>query len=160
MDESVIRISQYQTTGRRDSIPHLLKRKLYPQKKTQMKTKLLLIILLTSAICSRGQSDSTLHRLNALEQTVSHVQYNLVKAHDQFQLGFTVFALGTFASTAGILIPEETSLGQSNKGTKNAMLIAGGIGSLVGVFLMVDAHKYFGRAGRWTFDGTKLTVTL
>lgn len=125
-----------------------------------MKTILSLIAILIVNLAT-AQSDTTISiHLKQIEANVNHINTNLIKCHEQWRdgLGITVFGIGV--STLGVVIINQNynnytsgshNIKPSNyKNNENVGLIITGVGgltSLIGTIIMLDSHKYIGKAG-------------
>ncbi len=120
-----------------------------------MKTLVLLLLLASSTY-----AQDTQQRIAALEATLQTIQHDMSKCHGQFQIGLATTSFGAVSSVAGILIPDYNTIGASNKATKNTLLIVGAAGLITGAILIIDSHKYIGRAGRFTFEVNAIKLDL
>ncbi len=88
--------------------------------------------------------DSLKKEILLLRADVDNIQINLAISQNKFKRGIAVATIGYAVTIAGGLI-----LGQ-NADLGKALLVTGGITGITGTFLLVDAYKYMGRAGRKT----------
>ncbi len=86
--------------------------------------------------------DSLKKEILSLRADVDNIQINLTTSQNKFKRGIAVATLGYAVTIAGGLI-----LGQ-NEDLGKTLLVTGGVTGITGTFLMVDAFKYLGRAGR------------
>jgi len=113
-----------------------------------MKKITLIILSILTINFVNAQVDTTINmRLKKVELNNEIIQSNLKKCHNQWRdgLGITVFGLGTS------IIGSYMSLNADNIGDKSNVGIiivgVGGITSLIGTIIMLDSHKYIGKAG-------------
>ena len=112
--------------------------------------KKIILILTTFSIFNStyAQSASTIEmRLKKLELNNDIIQKNLYKAHKQYRdgLGMTIFGIGATIMGSSMSINDIKSKGNGDVG-----FIIGGTGVLmliIGNIIMIDSHKYIGRAG-------------
>jgi hypothetical protein len=91
--------------------------------------KNILFIFLLIPLISIGQDKEIVE----LRNEINTVKDNLHLHHQQFRSGFAVSILGFSATIVGGIIPS------------SAVVITGGIMSLIGFAVMVDSDKYFGK---------------
>lgn len=108
-----------------------------------------------------GQVDTSINsRIKVIENQTLTMQNNLNKCHKQWVdgLGINIFGLGV--SALGVVIVNQNynnysansgNIKPSNyKNNENVGLIitgVGGLAMLVGTIIMIDSHKYIGKAG-------------
>jgi len=78
-----------------------------------------------------------------LQGDVEQIQVNLSQAQNKFKRGIIVATIGYSVTIAGGLM-----LGRKNDDLGKVLLVSGGITGITGTFLMADAFKYLGRAGK------------
>lgn len=102
------------------------------------------ILVLFSSVTNAQQQnlDSLKKEILSLRADVDNIQINLTTSQNKFKRGIAVATLGYAVTIAGGLI-----LGQ-NEDLGKTLLVTGGVTGITGTFLMVDAFKYLGRAGR------------
>jgi hypothetical protein len=111
--------------------------------------KPLLILLCCISLHSTAQQvDSTAIKIEQLRASMIFVREQLNESHHQFKSGLMVGVLGFAASCSAIPLnsPE--------------VLIFGGVLQLMGGLIMLDSHKYIGRAGRWEYYGNGVRYHL
>ena len=118
-----------------------------------MKVILLFFLLMASTLTFSQADTSAIHlvaydkmdslRIAILEQKIDELQLNLGKAHSQYREGLHI-AVGSFVG--GILL---AALGEVSGVEPMAYLIAGGVGVTTGSIMMIDSHKWIGRAGKF-----------
>lgn len=88
-------------------------------------------------------------RLLELEKNTEILQSNLNKCHNQWGYGAGVTITGFGFSGIGTwLLIESDKYSTSNDQTVGyAMIAGGGLISLIGTIVMLDSHKYIGKAG-------------
>lgn len=96
--------------------------------------KNILFVFLLIPLISIGQDTSGKEKeIVELRNEINTVKDNLHLHHQQFRSGFAVSLLGFSATIVGGIIPS------------SAVVITGGIMSLIGFAVMVDSDKYFGK---------------
>lgn len=78
-----------------------------------------------------------------LKSEVNNIQLNLKAGEKRFKKGILVSTIGYSVTIAGGLM-----LGRKQDELGKGLLIAGGVTGITGTILMVDAIKFFGRAGQ------------
>jgi len=131
------------------------------------KIKLLFVFVIgMMALQSKGQVDtlnkskSIETRLLELEKNTEILQSNLKKCDAQWSYGVGVNITGLAFSGIGtwLLIETNTNPTQKDPTVGYAMIAGGGIISLIGTIVMLDSHKYIGKAGlSLTNGGIKYT---
>jgi len=113
-----------------------------------MKKIILIALSVLTINFVNAQVDTTISmRLKKIELNNEVIKSNLKKCHNQWKdgLGVTIFGFGTS------IIGSYMSLNANNIGDKSNVGIIitsiGGITSLIGTIVMLDSHKYIGRAG-------------
>ncbi len=86
--------------------------------------------------------DSLKKEILMLRADVDHIQINLTSSQNKFKRGIAVATIGYAVTIAGGLV-----LGQ-NENLGKTLLVTGGVTGITGTFMLVDAFKYMGRAGR------------
>ena len=79
---------------------------------------------------------------------------NLNLAHQQYRKGLIISGGGAVVLSAAVLAIKPNS---------DIQLIAGFLGgavTILGGVLMIDSHRYIGKAGRWEFGINKVIVSL
>lgn len=94
--------------------------------------------------------DSLREAIKELRDGMSCVTINLQYCHDRFQQGLAF----TIAGLAGASLSLATA--SNSKDTSIALAIGGGALEFVGAILMIDSHKFIGRAGYFSFAGDKI----
>ena len=119
-----------------------------------------------------AQSDSTIKmqadtidRIRRLEMASIYMRDNLIRAHNQYSNGLGILGLGAAIATIGVVINPEITVHTDGSETKdytlkNIITGVGCIGMLVGSIMMIDSHKYIGKAGRWTYTGNGIVYKL
>lgn len=123
--------------------------------------KKLLIILAILPAFSFAQVDTTKMRANQAQVALIYMRDNLNQAHKQYRTGSSLFYGGLVLTGVGVLIPvSEDENGTKDYGTRNFTIGIGALFSLIGSIVMIDSHKYIGRAGKWKFSGNSITYDL
>lgn len=88
-------------------------------------------------------------RLLELEKNTEILQSNLTKCHNQWGYGAGVTGAGIGFSGIGtwLLIETNTNPTQKDPTVGYAMIAGGGLLQLIGTIVMLDSHKYIGKAG-------------
>lgn len=90
---------------------------------------------------ANAQTDSTIiKRLDILEMRASYISANLIKCHNQFKTGSSLFFGGIVVS--GLWL----GLASNNNGRLYGSLAGSGV-SLIGGIIMIASHRYIGKAG-------------
>ncbi|MBK6989995.1 MAG: hypothetical protein IPH33_18135 [Bacteroidetes bacterium] len=122
-----------------------------------MKNILLVFLICISFKSKAQQIDSTQIKLDEFKKAVLYMSDNLQDAHERFQIGTVCMALGTAAIGVGVLLQLDTESGKTNDGA-TITIITGGVLSVAGAIIMIDSHKFIGKAGNWHFTGDKFTL--
>ena len=88
-------------------------------------------------------------KILALETNSEIVQSNLSKCHKQWSVGLGLNIVGYGFSGIGtwLLIETNTNPTQKDPTVGYAMMAGGGLLSLIGTIVIMDSHKYIGKAG-------------
>jgi nucleoside recognition membrane protein YjiH len=114
--------------------------------------KNILVILITLAAFNlTSQVDSTVNkRIMGLETQILQmknnteaIQMNLEKCHKLWSTGLIMNFAGIAISAGGLASINTSNIQSSDFG----LPIAGGVMSLIGTIVMINAHKYIGKAG-------------
>jgi len=124
--------------------------------------KLLLLLLLIPALSFSQVQDSTtvkiINQLNAQAEAINRMSLYLDYCDGRYRTGTTMAMSGVGITGAGLLI---NSLGNGEgNSNSNAPIIVSGLGgllTLIGGILIVDSHKWIGRAGRVKVDSNAIT---
>ena len=105
-------------------------------------------LVLVSLCCKAQQStpsdvEDLKKEVLALRNDVSRIQVNLRATEKRFKRGILVSTIGYSVTIAGGLM-----LGRKQDELGKALLVAGGATGITGTFLLVDAFKFLGRAGK------------
>lgn len=120
------------------------------------KIKLLFVFVIGMiALQSKAQIDtlnkfkSIETRLLELEKNTEILQSNLTKCHKQWSFGIGVTSAGLGFSGIGtwLIIETTTNPTQKDPTVGYAMIAGGGILQIIGTLVMLDSHKYIGKAG-------------
>lgn len=87
--------------------------------------------------------DSLKKEILQLKTEVKIIQLNLVQGEKKFKRGILVATIGYSVTIAGGLM-----LGRKYDDLGKVLLVTGGATGITGTFMMLDAFKYLGRAGR------------
>lgn len=79
-----------------------------------------------------------------LETNTELAQFNLYKCHKQWNDGLGVCIFGLGATTLGTIMITE---GEINNEVSITTTCVGGLATLIGSIIMIDSHKYIGKAG-------------
>lgn len=111
-----------------------------------MKTAILLVLISLAAI---GQDSAVIDNLDELyraqkaaNQRLETIELNLQKCHHQYTSGLCTSLVGVVF--AGAAVP----MFWASDGLGIATLAASGILTTVGAVIMIDSHKFIGRAAR------------
>ncbi len=86
--------------------------------------------------------DSLKREILSLRADVDNIQVNLTTSQNKFKVGIAVATIGYVVTIAGgLILGQDEDLGKT-------LLVTGGVTGITGTFLLVDAFKYMGRAGR------------
>lgn len=107
-----------------------------------MKTFLTILSVLAFINSYSQDLDSLKQKILAMELNQEHIQLNLTKSHKEFGYGAIVTLAGAIMSAVYV-----HGRSQDAGYEKPVLLYAGAGVSLVGACIMVDSHKYIGRAG-------------
>lgn len=103
--------------------------------------KLLLLLILISGHSLAQQADTSMNaRVQRIENNIEYLKQQLTNAHGQFRIGATSLLIGC-ASTAWAAISKQPD------DTRQAFLVCGSVLELLGMGIMIDSHKFIGRAG-------------
>lgn len=110
--------------------------------------RVLLLFLIASPFLTFAQQDTLdIEQLKKevllLQYEVQQIQMNLVESEKKFKRGIVVATIGYSVTIAGGLM-----LGRKYDDLGKVLLVSGGITGITGTFMMADAFKYLGRAGR------------
>jgi hypothetical protein len=117
---------------------------------TIMKTLFLILIILFSltGYSQTNNLDSLKQRILMLEANQESIQFNLTKAHNRYRTGLMITITGIAMTWAG------AAAGLSGAdGNSAGLLTLGSIVSTVGSVILIDSHKFIGRAGKRKFSG-------
>jgi hypothetical protein len=115
-----------------------------------MKTLLLLILL---AIASGSSAQSPILSDTAVTNFVIDVKKNLRLSHSQYSTGTTFVVIGSITTISSSILVK-------NDKARNALIIGGGVLTIIGAIIQIDAHKYFGRLGRWKVEGNGIAYNF
>lgn len=126
--------------------------------KTTIKKITIAVAILMSSLCVNSQTnnDSLNKRIIILEQNsyfqkkeITNIQLNLERCHFQYKFGLGIVITGGLISIGGsLLFNKETKTGTPiNQGIGVPVIVMGGITSLIGSIIIIDSHKFIGRAG-------------
>lgn len=87
--------------------------------------------------------DSLKKEILQLKTEVQTIQINLIQGEKKFKSGILVATIGYSVTIAGGLM-----LGRKYDDLGKVLLVTGGATGITGTFMMLDAFKYLGRAGR------------
>lgn len=110
---------------------------------------ILSIIMGLVSECHAQSYDSLKLRILALETNQKSIQLNLTKAHNQFRTGVLITITGTLITLLGISTDESrmTDRDDSNNSPSGLVTLGGIVGS-VGTIVIIDSHRFIGRAGK------------
>ncbi len=114
-----------------------------------MMKKIILIVLNIFFInCVNAQIDTNINmRLKTLELNNEIIQTNLKKCHKQWQNGLEVTGFGLGASIVGsYMVFNSNNIGDASK-VGQIFIGLGGLTSFIGTIIMLDSHRYIGKAG-------------
>ena len=107
----------------------------------------LIIVFLSFSLGLQAQQhadmDSLKKEILQLKMEVQTIQINLVQGEKKFKRGILVATIGYSVTIAGGLM-----LGRKYDDLGKVLLVTGGATGITGTFMMLDAFKYLGRAGR------------
>ncbi len=112
-----------------------------------MKYQLLLLLFISLNTCAQ-HSDSTLARLDRLEQAVASMSYDMEQSLRQYTTGIVIAMVGTGITTGGVFMKG----GEARLG----ITAGGAVLSVIGVALMLEHHSTIARAGRWRWNGNAI----
>jgi hypothetical protein len=105
-----------------------------------------------------AQTDSTEYKLHQLKQGMIYMRENFNECHKEFRAGMITSFVGVAVSVGGAVTkPSERIDGSKNYTLQTILLIGGSAVSLIGMIVVIDSHKYIGRAGNWQFNGNSIT---
>lgn len=111
------------------------------------------IILLSAFIgflsSASAQTDSTAIKLEQLRTGMIYMRENFKKSHNEFSIGLAGVFLGGAVSATSLALEGDS---------KTRFIVIGSFLSTVGMFVMLDSHKFIGRAGSWKFTPTSIAV--
>lgn len=116
--------------------------------------KIFLLLLLISFNCYSQQADTSVNaRINLMEKNLYKMSENLKSAHGQYRWGTKGLLVGSslIAYGAASTAPLET---------KQAFCVMGGFIDLLSAMIMIDSHKFIGRAGRFEYDFNKMQMSF
>lgn len=120
--------------------------------------KLLLILFLIHSACMAQQIDSSLIET---QKALNHISLNLNRCHEEYKSGVMLWLFGAAAITGGALwssdIASRGGSGREYSGP-TMLYIMGGILQTGGIIMVMDSHKFIGRASSWRFQGNKFVV--
>jgi len=114
--------------------------------------KVLILFLMVWPLITQAQQESKdVEQLKKevllLQQDLENVQINIGLSEKKFRKGIVVATIGYTVTIAGGLM-----LGRKYDDLGKVLLVSGGITGITGTFMMADAFKYLGRAGRKKSD--------
>lgn len=120
-----------------------------------MKKTIIIAIVALLGLSSHAQIKDSVNyksveqRLSELETSTTILQTNLTKCHNQWGTGIGVTGAGVGFSGIGTWLLIETNSNPTRKDPTvgYAMIAGGSIIQLIGVLVMLDSHKYIGKAG-------------
>jgi hypothetical protein len=93
--------------------------------------------------------DSLKRRILNIESNQKHIQFNLDKCHKQFRTGLLLGIAGTALTLFGAHIDSQRLTDKTIDNNKPTGLVTiGSIITSVGAIVIIDSHKFIGRAGR------------
>lgn len=126
-----------------------------------MKKLLIILVLLPSLSFSQVQDSTTvkiINQLNVQAESINRMSLYLDYCDGRYRTGSIMAISGVGITGAGLLI---NSLGNGEgNSNSNAPIIVSGIGgllTLIGGILIVDSHKWIGRAGRVKVDKNSIS---
>ena len=112
-----------------------------------MRNILSILFLIIGITCNAQISRSDSLKLMILEQRVENTEINLAKAHDQYRTGLHVFIISAITTTLVTVAASQSD--NTDYSNLAGVYVAGSAGILTGSIMMLDSHKYIGRAGKW-----------
>jgi hypothetical protein len=120
---------------------------LFCLKLSEMIKVLILFLMVWPLITNAQQESKDVEQLKKeillLQQDVENVQINIALSEKKFRRGIVVATIGYTVTIAGGLM-----LGRKYDDLGKVLLVSGGITGITGTFMMADAFKYLGRAGK------------
>jgi len=122
--------------------------------------KLLLLLLLIPAF-SQAQDTTTVQIINALNkqaEAINRISLYLDYCDGRYRTG-TIMAMSGLGITGAGLLINSLGNGEGNSNS-NAPIVVSGMGGLltvIGGILIIDSHKWIGRAGRVKVDKNSIS---
>jgi len=127
-----------------------------------MKTLVLILclfLMLSTSFTAAAQVDSSGISLQELKNEITFMQMNFNKSHEEFRTGMVFTVAGVLFASFGFL-PSPNGNQEGREDFQKVCLAIGGAGILTGAILMIDSHKFIGKAGKWRFTGKGVIVKL
>ena len=126
--------------------------------------KLLLILLLFPTLTFSQQSDSSLIKnheseIAQIKMSQEFMRDNLLKAHNEYNTGTALIGTGIGMSFVGLCVVQFVDVKGADD-YSNYLFTTGSLLGLIGWIIQIDSHKHIGKAGRWKYEGDKITFSL
>ena len=116
---------------------------------------MLLIIFICTASLSKAQTlDSLSNDLKLLKGSIIYMRNNLNEAHKEFRTGAVLSMGGLTLIGVGAVINSGDASNPNSSG--GIFIFIGSIAGLIGGIMIIDSHKFIGRAGNWRFEGNTI----
>jgi hypothetical protein len=124
-----------------------------------MKKAILFLILLIPAFSFSQQADTNQTvTTEQLKQAMIHMRTNLDKSDKQFKRGVQILIAGIAISTWSTFVASNDNSWRQRSTPYWMGLGAAAI--IAGTVVMIDSHKFIGRAGRWEFSPGTIKYNL
>jgi len=127
-----------------------------------MKKLLIILVLLPALSFSQVQDSINSKIVTALQEqarAINRMSTYLDYCDSEYRTGTILTMSGIAAGSAGLLF-EGLGNGQGNENSNAPVIVAGigGLLTLIGTIVIVDSHKWIGRAGRVRLDANKIVI--